>query len=212
MKPMRSMRERVSEAEWDLRVNLAACYRLVAKYGMTDLIYNHITARVPGPEHRILSSGYGMLYEEVTSSSLIKVDLAGNIVEKPDHGYSVNAAGYIIHSAVHEAREGAHCVVHTHTPAGISVSAMKEGLLPLSQTAMRFHRPLAYHEYEGPAFNRGEKGLMVKHLGRHNAMILRNHGLLACGPSIPQAFNMIYWLQQACRIPGQLPSPPRPPA
>jgi ribulose-5-phosphate 4-epimerase/fuculose-1-phosphate aldolase len=207
---MRSMRERVSEAEWDLRVNLAACYRLVAKYGMTDLIYNHITARVPGPEHHILISAYGMLYEEVTASSLIKVDLAGNIVEKPDHGYSVNAAGYIIHSAVHEAREDAQCVVHTHTPAGISVSAMKEGLLPLSQTAMRFHGHVAYHEYEGPAFNRGEKGRLVKHLGKHNAMILRNHGLLACGPSIPQAFNMIYWLEQACRIQVQLLSCPRP--
>jgi ribulose-5-phosphate 4-epimerase/fuculose-1-phosphate aldolase len=210
MKPMRSMRERVSEAEWDLRVNLAACYRLVAKYGMTDLIYNHITARVPGPEHHILISAYGMLYEEVTASSLIKVDLAGNIVEKPDHGYSVNAAGYIIHSAVHEAREDAQCVVHTHTPAGISVSAMKEGLLPLSQTAMRFHGHVAYHEYEGPAFNRGEKGRLVKHLGKHNAMILRNHGLLACGPSIPQAFNMIYWLEQACRIQVQLLSCQRP--
>jgi ribulose-5-phosphate 4-epimerase/fuculose-1-phosphate aldolase len=202
MKPMRSMRERVSEAEWELRINLAACYRLVAKYGMTDLIYNHITARVPGPEHHILISGYGMLYEEVTASSLIKVDLAGNIVEKPDHGYSVNAAGYIIHSAVHEAREDAQCVVHTHTPAGISVSAMEDGLLPLSQTAMRFHGHVAYHEYEGPAFNRGEKARLVEHLGPHNAMILRNHGLLACGPSIPQA--------QACRIQVQILSCQRP--
>jgi ribulose-5-phosphate 4-epimerase/fuculose-1-phosphate aldolase len=190
MKPMRAMRERVSATEWDVRVNLAACYRLVAKYGMTDLIYNHITARVPGPEHHILISGYGMLYEEVTASSLIKVDLAGNILEKPDHGYSVNAAGYIIHSAVHGAREDAHCVVHTHTPAGISVSAQEEGLLPLSQTAMRFHGHLAYHDYEGPAFNRGEKERLVAHLGRHNAMILRNHGLLVCGPSIPQAFRI----------------------
>jgi class II aldolase/adducin N-terminal domain-containing protein len=150
MKPMRSMQERVSEAEWDLRVNLAACYRLVAKYGMTDLIYNHITARVPGPEHHILISAYGMLYEEVTASSLIKVDLAGNIIEKPDHGYSVNAAGYIIHSAIHEAREDAQCVIHTHTPAGISVSAMEEGLLPLSQTAMRFHQHVAYHDPAQP--------------------------------------------------------------
>jgi ribulose-5-phosphate 4-epimerase/fuculose-1-phosphate aldolase len=210
MKPMRSMRERVSEAEWELRVNLAACYRLVAKYGMTDLIYNHITARVPGPEHHILISAYGMLYEEVTASSLIKVDLAGAIVEKPDHGYSVNAAGYIIHSAVHEARDDAHCVVHTHTPAGISVSALAEGLLPLSQTAMRFHGQVAYHEYEGPAFNRGEKRRLVDHLGAHNAMILRNHGLLACGPSVPQAFNTIYWLEQACRIQVQILSCQRP--
>ena len=200
MKQIGSMRERVSEVEWELRVNLAACYRLMAKYGMTDLIYNHITARVPGPEHHILISGYGMLYEEVTASSLIKVDLAGNIVLKPDHGYSVNAAGYIIHSAVHEARADAQCVIHTHTRAGIAVSAMDEGLLPLSQTAMRFHGGVAYHEYEGPAFNRGEKERLVAHLGDKNAMILRNHGLLACGPSIPQAFNTIYWLEQACRI------------
>jgi ribulose-5-phosphate 4-epimerase/fuculose-1-phosphate aldolase len=141
-----SMRAQVSPAEWDLRVKLAACYRLVARYGMTDLIYNHITARVPGPEHHILINAYGMLYEEVTASSLIKVDLAGNIVETSDHGYSVNAAGYIIHSAVHEARPDALCVIHTHTRAGISVSALEEGLLPLSQTAMRFHGQVAYHD------------------------------------------------------------------
>lgn len=210
MKPMGAMRERVSDAEWQARVSLAACYRLMAKYGMTDLVYNHITARVPGPGHHILISGYGMLYEEVTASSLIKVDLAGGIVEKPEHGYSVNAAGYIIHSAVHEAREDAQCVIHTHTPAGIAVSAMEEGLLPLSQTAMRFHGHLAYHDYEGPAFNRGEKERLVAHLGSHNAMILRNHGLLVCGPSIPQAFNLIYWLEQACRIQVEILSCRRP--
>jgi ribulose-5-phosphate 4-epimerase/fuculose-1-phosphate aldolase len=206
----RSLRARLSAQEWALRVDLAACYRLVARYGMTDLIYNHITARVPGPEHHILINAYGMLYEEVTASSLIKVDLAGNIVERDDHGYSVNAAGYIIHSAVHEARDDAHCVIHTHTPAGIAVSAMAEGLLPLSQTAMRFHGHLAYHDYEGPAFNRGEKGRLVEHLGSHNAMILRNHGLLVCAPSIPQAFNLIYWLEQACRIQVQTLSCQRP--
>jgi ribulose-5-phosphate 4-epimerase/fuculose-1-phosphate aldolase len=182
----RTIRERVSAEEWEIRVNLAACYRLVARYGMTDLVYNHITARVPGPAHHILINAYGMLYEEVTASSLIKVDLAGNIIDKADHPYSVNAAGYIIHSAVHEAREDAHCVIHTHTPAGIAVSAMEEGLLPLSQTAMRFHGHVSY------------------------AMILRNHGLLVCGPSIPQAFNLIYWLEQACRIQVQLLSCQRP--
>jgi ribulose-5-phosphate 4-epimerase/fuculose-1-phosphate aldolase len=196
----RAIRERVSAEEWDLRVNLAACYRLVARYGMTDLIYNHITARVPGPEHHILINAYGMLYEQVTASSLIKVDLAGNVIDKGEHGYSVNAAGYIIHSAVHEARPDVQCIIHTHTRAGIAVSALKEGLMPLSQTAMRFHGHVAYHDYEGPAFDRGEKGRLVKHLGEHNAMILRNHGLLACGPSIPQAFNLIYWLENACRI------------
>jgi ribulose-5-phosphate 4-epimerase/fuculose-1-phosphate aldolase len=206
----RSIRARVSAEEWDLRVHLAACYRLVARYGMTDLIYNHITARVPGPEHHILINAYGMLYDEVTASSLIKVDLGGNIVDNGDTGYSVNAAGYIIHSAVHEARDDAQCVIHTHTPAGIAVSAMAEGLLPLSQTAMRFHGHVAYHDYEGPAFNRGEKGRLVRHLGDKNAMILRNHGLLVCAPSIPQAFNLIYWLEQACRIQVQLLSSQRP--
>ncbi len=206
----RSIRARVSAEEWELRVHLAACYRLVARYGMTDLIYNHITVRVPGPQHHILINAYGMLYEEVTASSLIKVDLAGNIIDKDDHPYSVNAAGYIIHSAVHEARDDAHCVIHTHTPAGIAVSAMEEGLLPLSQTAMRFHGHVAYHDYEGPAFNRGEKGRLVKHLGDKSAMILRNHGLLVCAPSIPQAFNLIYWLEQACRIQVQTLSCQRP--
>jgi len=206
----RTLRERVSAEEWELRVQLAACYRLVARYGMTDLVYNHITARLPGPEHHILINAYGMLYEEVTASSLIKVDLGGNIIDKADHPYSVNAAGYIIHSAVHEARDDAHCVIHTHTPAGIAVSAMEEGLLPLSQTAMRFHGHVAYHDYEGPAFNRGEKTRLVAHLGDRNAMILRNHGLLVCAPSIPQAFNLIYWLEQACRIQVQLLSCQRP--
>src|SRR5476649_533068 len=207
---IRSMREQVSSEEWDLRVNLAACYRLVARYGMTDLIYNHITARVPGPGHTILINAYGMLYEEVTASSLIKVDLEGNIVETSDHGYSVNAAGYIIHSAVHEARPDALCVIHTHTRAGISVSALEEGLLPLSQTAMRFHGHVAYHDYEGPAFDRGEKARLVEHLGERNAMILRNHGLLVCAPSIPQAFNLMYWLEQSCRIQVDLLSCQRP--
>jgi ribulose-5-phosphate 4-epimerase/fuculose-1-phosphate aldolase len=196
-----SMRDRVSAAEWDMRVDLAACYRLVARYGMTDLVYNHITARIPGPEHHILINAYGMLYEEITASSLIKVDLAGNVIAKPDGlGYSVNAAGYIIHSAVHEARDDIVCVIHTHTRAGVAVSALAEGLMPLSQTAMRFHGHLTYHDYEGPAFNRGEKERLVRDLGAHNAMILHNHGLLACGPSIPQAFNLIYWLENACRI------------
>ena len=196
-----SMRDRVGAEEWDMRVDLAACYRLVARYGMTDLVYNHITARVPGPDHHILINPYGMLYEEITASSLIKVDLAGNVIAKPDGlDYSVNAAGYIIHSAVHEARADVECVIHTHTRAGIAVSAMAEGLLPLSQTAMRFHGQLAYHDYEGPAFNRGEKERLVRDLCRRNAMILHNHGLLACGPSIPQAFNLVYWLENACRI------------
>ena len=196
----RSLREGVSAQEWDARVNLAACYRLMSVYGMTDLVYNHITARVPGSEDHILINAYGMLYDEITASSLIKIDLEGRTVLQPDHDYSVNAAGYVIHSAVHSARHDAHCVIHTHTRAGTAVSALADGLLPLSQTAMRFAGHLAYHDYEGPAFNRGERERLVADLGDKNAMILRNHGLLVCAPSIPQAFNLIYWLEQACRI------------
>ena len=198
--PNRSVRERVSAKEWDTRGDLAACYRLVALYGMTDLVYNHITARVPDTEDHVLINPYGMLYDEITASSLIKIDLDGNTVLQPDHEYSVNAAGYVIHSAVHSARHDAHCVIHTHTRAGTAVSALAEGLMPLSQTAMRFAGHIAYHDYEGPAFNRGERERLVTDLGDRNAMILRNHGLLACGPSIPQAFNVIYWLEQACKI------------
>ncbi len=196
----RSMRERVSAQEWDTRVDLAACYRLVALYGMTDLVYNHITARVPGSADHVLINPYGMLYDEITASSLIKIDLEGRTVLQPDHAYSVNAAGYVIHSAVHSARHDAHCVIHTHTRAGTAVSALADGLLPLSQTAMRFAGHLAYHDYEGPAFNRGERERLVADLGDKSAMILRNHGLLVCAPSIPQAFNLIYWLEQACKI------------
>ena len=195
----RAMREQVSAEEWQTRVDLAACYRLVALYGMTDLVYNHITARVPATNH-VLINPYGMLYEEITASSLIKIDLDGNTVLQPDHDYSVNAAGYVIHSAVHSVRHDAECVIHTHTRAGTAVSALADGLLPLSQTAMRFAGQLAYHDYEGPAFNRGERERLVADLGHKNAMILRNHGLLVCAPSIPQAFNLIYWLEQACKI------------
>ncbi len=205
------IRERVSPAEWETRVDLAACYRLVAHYGMTDLIYNHITARVPGPHEHFLINPYGMLYEEITASSLIKIDLAGAIIDQaPDLGYSVNAAGYIIHSAVHADREDVVCVIHTHTRAGIAVGATAEGLLPLSQTAMRFYGHLAYHDYEGPAFNRGEKERLVADLGSLNAMILRNHGLLTCAPSIAQAFNLIYWLENACKIQCEILSLGRP--
>ena len=173
----RSLRERVSAEEWDTRVDLAACYRLVALYGMTDLVYNHITARVPGSEDHVLINPYGMLYEEITASSLIKIDLEGSTVLQPDHDYSVNAAGYVIHSAVHTARHDADCVIHTHTRAGTAVSALADGLMPLSQTAMRFAGRLAYHDYEGPAFNRGERERLIADLGTKNAMIC---GTMAC--------------------------------
>jgi ribulose-5-phosphate 4-epimerase/fuculose-1-phosphate aldolase len=196
----RLLRDRVSAEEWSVRIDLAACYRLVALYGMTDLIYNHITARVQDGQEHVLINPFGMLYEEITASSLIKIDLDGKIILQPDHDYSVNAAGYVIHSAVHGARRDAACVIHTHTRAGTAVSALADGLMPLSQTAMRFMGRIAYHDYEGPAFDRGERERLVADLGDRSAMILRNHGLLVCAPSIPQAFNLIYWLEQACRI------------
>ncbi len=189
------MRDRVSEQEWQTRVDLAACYRLVARYGMTDLIYNHITARVPGEAGHILINPYGFLYTEITASSLYKIDLDGNVVLKPDTHYGVNHAGYVIHSAVHGARHDIACVIHTHSRAGMAVSAMKCGLLPLTQTAMRFHGRVGYHDYEGPAIDLDERQRLVRDLGENDVMMLRNHGILACGRSVAEAFNILYWLE-----------------
>src|SRR5438067_11281084 len=171
-----SIREQVSDAEWQTRVDLAAAYRLVALYGWDDLIFTHISARVPGPEHHFLLNPYGMMFDEVTASSLVKVDLAGNkVMESP---YFINPAGFTIHSAVHAAREDALCVMHLHTDYGIAVSAQKEGLLPISQQAMFPLSSLAYHDYEGLALNEAEKPRLVSDLGEKRFMILRNHGLL----------------------------------
>ncbi len=193
------MRDRVDEAEWQMRVDLAACYRLVARYGMTDLIYNHITARVPNAPGHILINPYGFLYSEITASSLYKIDLEGNVILKPDTHYGINHAGYVIHSAVHGARHDVECVIHTHSRAGMAVSAMKCGLLPLTQTAMRFYGATSYHDYEGPAVDLDERQRLVRDLGRNDVMILRNHGLLACGRTIAEAFNILYWLEMACK-------------
>jgi ribulose-5-phosphate 4-epimerase/fuculose-1-phosphate aldolase len=195
----RSIRDEVSAAEWQARVELAACYRLIDYYGMTDLTYNHITVRVPGPEHHILINLYGLLYKEITASSLAKIDLDGNIIWKPDTDYYVNKAGYIIHGAIHRARPDVGCVIHTHTRAGMAVAAMKCGLLPISQTSIRFEGHIGYHDYEGPAVESEEQERLVRDLGSHNALILRSHGLLTCGPSIPEAFNLMYQLELACR-------------
>ncbi|MDH0681333.1 MULTISPECIES: class II aldolase/adducin family protein [Achromobacter] len=187
----------MSPQEWDTRVQLAACYRLVAHFGMSDLIYNHITARIPDTDDHLLINPYGMMYDEITASSLVKIDLAGNILDQPS-GYGINAAGYVIHSAVHGARHDVACVIHTHTRAGMAVSALKCGLLPLTQTAMRFAR-IPYHDYESVAIDLDERKRLVADLGSSDAMILRNHGLLAAGPSIAQAFNTLYWLEMACK-------------
>jgi ribulose-5-phosphate 4-epimerase/fuculose-1-phosphate aldolase len=195
----RSIREQVSPEEWRARVDLAACYRLVDRYGMTDLIYNHITARVPGPQHHLLINLYGLLYKEITASSLVKIDLDGEVVWKPETNYGINRSGFVIHGAIHRARADVTCVMHTHTPAGMAVSAMKCGLLPLTQTAIRFVGHIGYHDYEGPATELGERERLVRDLGPHDAMILRSHGLLACGATIPQAFNTMYQLEMSCR-------------
>ena len=188
----------VSESEWQTRVGLAACYRLMPLFGMSDLVYNHITARIPGPDERLLINPYGFMYEEITASSLVTIDLAGNVLFNPHRDYGVNQAGYVIHSAVHAARHDVQCVIHTHSRAGMAVSALKCGLLPLTQSAMRFGQ-VAYHDYEGVALDIAEKERLVHDLGDSEVMILRNHGLLSVGSDIPQAFNAMYWLEMACR-------------
>jgi ribulose-5-phosphate 4-epimerase/fuculose-1-phosphate aldolase len=192
------LRERVSAEEWDARVNLAACYRLAAHFRMTDLIYTHISARVPGPDHHFLINAFGQLWDEISASTLVKVTLDGEIVEDPtDYGF--NRAGYVIHSAVHRARPDVACVMHTHTQAGIAVSAQEQGLLPISQHAMRFTNGIAYHDYEGLALELDEQARLVRDLGDRKAMILRNHGLLVCGGSIPETFDLMYYLERACQ-------------
>ena len=194
----RSVQDAVSREEWQARVDLAACYRLVDRYGMTDLIYNHITLRIPGTEHMLINL-YGMLYKEITASSLAKIDVEGNIIWKPDTDYGINVAGYVIHGAIHKARPDVTSVIHTHTRAGMAVSSMKCGLLPLNQTSIRFHGHIGYHDYEGPALDTGERERLVRDLGTHDAMILRSHGLLTCGATVQQAFNTMYQLEMSCQ-------------
>jgi ribulose-5-phosphate 4-epimerase/fuculose-1-phosphate aldolase len=196
---LKTLRDRVTAAEWQARVDLAACYRLAHHFGMTDLIYTHISARVPGPDEHFLINPYGLLFNEISASSLIKVDLEGAIVLKPDLDYPVNHAGFVIHSAVHAARADVGCVMHTHTRAGMAVSALECGLLPLTQTAMRFHGRIGYHEYEGPAVELDERQRLVANLGVHSAMILRNHGLLSAGATVAETFNIMFWLERACQ-------------
>src|SRR5918911_5642487 len=191
-----SIREQVSTEEWQARLDLAAAYRAVAYYGWDDLVFTHISMRVPGPDHHFLINPYGMMFEEITASSLVKVDLAGNtVMETP---YSINPAGFTIHSAVHEAREDALCVYHTHTLAGVAVSAQKRGLLPISQHSLFPLASLGYHDYEGLALNDDEKPRLVDDLGDKTCLILRNHGLLTVGTSAADAFLAMYNLQRSC--------------
>jgi ribulose-5-phosphate 4-epimerase/fuculose-1-phosphate aldolase len=192
-----SIRNQVSDEEWQMRVDLAACYRLIAMHGWDDLVFTHISARVPGPDEHFLINAYGLLFEEMTASSLIKVDLDGNkVIDSP---YPVNPAGFTIHSAVHEARHDVGCVIHTHTKAGVAVSAQKDGLLPLSQVSLFALSSVAYHDYEGVALNEDEKPRLVADLGDKSFLILRNHGLLAAAGSIADAFLSMYMLETACQ-------------
>lgn len=187
----------ISEAEWEARVNLAACYRLLAVYDMTDLTATHISAAVRGEDNAFLINPFGLFFDEITASSLVKVDLDGNILSKSD--YPINQAGYTIHSAVHAARHDVACVLHTHTRAGMAVSAMRCGLLPLSQHACRFYKRIGYHDYEGVALDLDERERLVRDLGPHKAMILHNHGLLTAGGSVAEAFSLIFYLEKSCQ-------------
>ncbi|MFI5175306.1 MAG: class II aldolase/adducin family protein [Terriglobia bacterium] len=193
-----SVRERVSAEEWQARVDLAAAYRLVAHYGWDDLIFTHISVRVPGPEHHFLINPYGMLFDEITASSLVKVGLDGKVMM--DTPYFINPAGFTIHSAVHAAREDALCVMHLHTESGIAVSAQKGGLLPISQPSVICLTSLAYHDYEGLALDEDEKPRLVADLGTKTYLILRNHGLLTVGRTPADAFLAMFTLERSCRI------------
>jgi ribulose-5-phosphate 4-epimerase/fuculose-1-phosphate aldolase len=187
----------MSEAERQMRIDLAACYRLVALYDMDDMFSTHISARVPGSDEHFLLNPYGVLFEQVTATDLVKVDLDGNIVQ--DTRYSINSAGFVIHSAVHAARPNAKCVLHTHTVAGMAVASMEEGLMPLTQKSMRFYNRIGYHDYEGVADDLDERGRLARDLGSHNALILRNHGLLTCGETVARAFFLMKNLEKCCQ-------------
>jgi ribulose-5-phosphate 4-epimerase/fuculose-1-phosphate aldolase len=197
----KSLKGKVSAAEWQARVDCACAYRLVRHYGMDDLVYNHISARIPGTEEFLLNP-FGLLYEEICASSLIKVNLKGEVLWQPEWpkglDYTFNLAGFVIHGAIHEAKPELHCVIHTHSPATMAVSSLKKGLLPMTQTAMRF-ATVAYHDYEGVAIEMDERKRLVKNLGESDVMLLRNHGALSVGRTVAEAFNSMYRLERACR-------------
>jgi ribulose-5-phosphate 4-epimerase/fuculose-1-phosphate aldolase len=195
---MHNVKDQVSAEEWALRCELAACYRLAALYGWTDLVFTHISARIPGPEHHFLINPYGLMFDEITASSLVKVDQDCNkLLDSP---YPVNPAGFVIHSAIHSVREDANCVLHTHTRAGVAVSAQKCGVLPISQQSTFVLSSLAYHDYEGVALRDEEKPRLQSDLGHANYLMLRNHGLLTVGKTIPDAFLNMYIFENTCRI------------
>lgn len=189
---------RYTAQEWAVRVDLAACYRLASHFRMTDLIYTHISARVPGTRDQFLINPYGLWFDEVTASNLVKINLSGEKIEPSPH--KVNPAGFIIHAAIHEAREDAHCVMHTHSRAGVAVSTLSSGLLPISQFALRFYGKIGYHNYEGATLVPGERERLQQSMARNNVLILRNHGLLTAGRSVAEAFNRMFMLNSACQV------------
>lgn len=195
---VQAQQPQIDAAEAAIRVDLAACYRLVALHGWDDLIFTHISARVPGPEHHFLINPYGLMFEEITASSLVKIDMNGAVVGTSP--YPVNPAGFTIHSAVHEVREDAGCVMHLHTPDGTAVSTSKEGLLPLNQTAQLVLPDLAYHDYEGVALDHDERPRLQRDLGAKNIMLLHNHGTLTVGRTCAEAFLRMYFLERACAM------------
>lgn len=188
----------VHEAERELRVQLAAAYRLVDYFGWSELIYAHLTARVPGPENHFLINPYGLNYDEITASNLVKIDVDGNVIG--DSEYPVSVAGFIIHSAVHMAGSGNHCVIHTHTRAGMAIAAIEEGLLPVSMASTGFFEDIGYHEYEGPSLDTDERERLIRSLGNHKALILRNHGLLTVGHTVPETFLRLHRLERSCQV------------
>ncbi|MFZ1905300.1 MAG: class II aldolase/adducin family protein [Steroidobacteraceae bacterium] len=192
------VRQTVSAAEWELRVNLAAAYRLVALFGWDDLVFTHISARVPGPERQFLINPYGMMFDEMTASSLVKIDLEGRkVLESP---YEINPAGFTIHGCIHAAREDAHCIMHVHSLNGVAVSAQREGVLPISQQSLFVLASLAYHAYEGLALNPDEQPRLVADLGSKSFLMLRNHGLLTVGSTPAEAFLHMYLFEATCAI------------
>jgi ribulose-5-phosphate 4-epimerase/fuculose-1-phosphate aldolase len=194
-----SLKGQVSDAEWQARLELAAFYRVVDRLGMSQMTNNHITLKVPDAEDQFLINAYGLAYDEITASSLVKIDSAGKIVLQPDHGLGINYTGYVIHGAIHEARPDVHCIVHTHTRAGVAVSMMECGLLMSNNSVLFLVDTVAYHDYEGPALNLEERARLIANLGDKNAMILRHHGLLACGRDVAECFLYLYYLEVSCQ-------------
>ncbi len=188
----------MTEGEWELRVQLAAAYRLIDHFGWSELIWTHTTVRVPGPEHHFLINPYGYRFDEICASNLVKVDLHGNIVG--DAAQEINPAGFVIHSAIHMARRDVRCIMHTHTVAGMAVAALDCGLLPISMYALGYYEGVGYHDFEGPSLELGERERLAANLGDKHVFVMRNHGLLTCGDSVAQAFVRMYRLERACQV------------